>query len=394
MAPNYANIFMSILESKLIASFPRKPLFYRRYIDDMFIIWPHGEFNLKTFMDHVNNFHPHIKFTSEYSHTSIPFLDVAVTINNNRISTSLHSKSTDSHAYLNFHSSHPLGLKKSIIFSQCLRIKRICSDINDYNFHVNNLAGFFLSRGYPLNLIKSQITKAARRSRQDLLSPKIRPTCNRIPLILDFHPSITSLSRTIRNDFTPLQRNESTRLLFDQPPLLASRQPPNLKMILTSSCLSPPKRGNSKCNKPRCMICKLLITDTQIKLPHSSHTIHPPALTCDSSNVIYLLTCFKCNKGTYIGETGAKFRLRFNNHKQSIRKGNTDGFHVAEHFNSPDHNINDIRCALIACNFKSLKERRQSELKLIMKYKTHIFGLNKDLGIISDNTFPHADSAN
>ncbi|XP_033099755.1 uncharacterized protein LOC117103324, partial [Anneissia japonica] len=52
MAPNYANIFMSILESKLIASFPLKPLFYRRYIDDIFIIWPHGEYNLKTFMDH------------------------------------------------------------------------------------------------------------------------------------------------------------------------------------------------------------------------------------------------------------------------------------------------------------------------------------------------------
>ena len=38
VAPTYANIFMGVLEEKLLATAPHKPSLYLRYIDDCFLI--------------------------------------------------------------------------------------------------------------------------------------------------------------------------------------------------------------------------------------------------------------------------------------------------------------------------------------------------------------------
>ena len=40
MAPNYAIIFMHKIESEILDKTPLKPKFFKRFIDDIFIIWP------------------------------------------------------------------------------------------------------------------------------------------------------------------------------------------------------------------------------------------------------------------------------------------------------------------------------------------------------------------
>ena len=65
MAPSYANIFMGILEESMLATAPGglTPLFYGRFIDDVFGIWTHGEDTLLQFFDHANSCHRDIAFT-------------------------------------------------------------------------------------------------------------------------------------------------------------------------------------------------------------------------------------------------------------------------------------------------------------------------------------------
>ena len=55
MAPNYAIIFMHKIETELLQKSTLKPSFFKRFIDDIFLIWPHGEDTLQDFLTMINS---------------------------------------------------------------------------------------------------------------------------------------------------------------------------------------------------------------------------------------------------------------------------------------------------------------------------------------------------
>ena len=78
LAPSFANIFMGDFEDKFIYSYPVKPLIWKRFIDDIFLIWTYGDNKLKDFVTHLNNCHDTIKFTLEQSLSTVNFLDITI----------------------------------------------------------------------------------------------------------------------------------------------------------------------------------------------------------------------------------------------------------------------------------------------------------------------------
>ena len=108
---------------------------------------------------------------------------------------------------------------------------------------------------------------------------------------------------------------------------------------------------------------------------------HPGNYNCDSSNIVYVLVCNKCNYGNYVGETSAKFRLGMNNHKKSIRDS-LNGLPVAIHYNQTDHCINEISCVVLNRSFTT--DRQLYEKKIIQKFKC---GLNREWSFLSSHTF-------
>ena len=80
------------------------------------------------FIEHLNTVHPTIKFTSNISQTEVAFLDLIIYIRGDKLYTRIHTKSTDRHMFLNFHSEHSISLKRSIPYSHFLRLKRIHSE--------------------------------------------------------------------------------------------------------------------------------------------------------------------------------------------------------------------------------------------------------------------------
>ena len=70
-APSYAIIALGDFEEKALQGSDLKPWLWWRYIDDIFMVWEHGEDNLLKFIEYLNNFHPTIKFTYKYSRDSI-----------------------------------------------------------------------------------------------------------------------------------------------------------------------------------------------------------------------------------------------------------------------------------------------------------------------------------
>ena len=146
MAPSYANLFMGNFEQKALAAATHSPLIWWRYIDDIFLLWTHGEEKLNDLITYLNNLHPTIKFTSSFSYNEIPFLDVKVMLLNGRLETELYVKPTDKHQYLLKSSCHPSHTKQSIPFSMASRLRRICSTDEFFNTHGPMHSQVILSR--------------------------------------------------------------------------------------------------------------------------------------------------------------------------------------------------------------------------------------------------------
>ena len=137
-----------------------KPWFWKRFNNE-------SEESLENLLEDRNKFHPNLKFTYEKSKKKIHSLDVVKKIKEVRIITDLYCKPTNGHQYLHYDSCHADHIKRSIKFSQTLRVKKICSEKSDPNVHVEDLKTWFRKRGYPDYLIKEQAEKALRLSPSD-----------------------------------------------------------------------------------------------------------------------------------------------------------------------------------------------------------------------------------
>ena len=97
----------------------RIPTIWKRYVDNTFVIWPHGKDKLDHFLQHINTLHRDITFTVEIKNDhKIAFLDVQIIRNDNTLETLVDHKPTHTNQYLNFRSNHHPRVKLGII--QCL----------------------------------------------------------------------------------------------------------------------------------------------------------------------------------------------------------------------------------------------------------------------------------
>ena len=66
----------------------------------------------------------------------------------------------DGHKYLHYDFCNAEHIKRSIVFSQTLRLKRICSEKNYLDSNVENFKEWFRKRGYPEQLIMNHDARA------------------------------------------------------------------------------------------------------------------------------------------------------------------------------------------------------------------------------------------
>ena len=152
-------IFMNELEWDFLQIQDHQPLLCLRYIDDIFFTWILGEKKLLNFLEKLNKFHPNIKFTHESSKENTSFLDLNVKIPEGQLETDLHIKPTDRQQYLRNFSSHLEHKKRSIVFSQGLRISRTCSYEKDFKKNIMEMKSWFLIRGFPKSLVEEELGK-------------------------------------------------------------------------------------------------------------------------------------------------------------------------------------------------------------------------------------------
>ncbi|OCT61056.1 hypothetical protein XELAEV_18047084mg [Xenopus laevis] len=257
---------------------------------------------------------------------------------------------------------------RCIIYSQALRYNRICSDTSERDQHLETLRKDFIDRGYNPRVIDHNIHRATKVSRSQLLKYKQKRDTDRVPLVTTYNPQLKALRKIARELQGTLEKDNRQHTIFPDPPLLAFRQPPNLRKLLIRSSLSgPTNNGTHPCGRKRCKTCPHILSTDRVQIPGTIEEYYMHGhYTCSSSNVVYAITCTKCpTRGIYIGETGQSLRKRTNHH-------------------SPNHSLGDFQISVIKGNFKTENERKVWEYKLMQIFRSLETGLNLGHGFMAN----------
>ena len=156
---------------------------------------------------------------------------------------------------------------------------------------------------------------------------------------MTYHPLMPNIKDIHLKHNHILESSDTTRSIFNNPPLIATRRTPNLgNLLIKTKPKSTPSKplGTFPCNKPRCLTCNHIQTGTHIKSHSTGHSFPiRHHITCTTKNIIYVITCKICNI-QYTGHTTNTLRTRFNNHKATVRNHHINT-PVGKHFNLPLH---------------------------------------------------------
>ena len=314
------------------------------------MIWPHSSEELNSFLEALNSCHPTIKFTSTISETSVNFLDVTVIKDKNgHLHTDLYTKPTDAHLYLHYTSFHPKHQKRSLPYSQALRLHRICSSTDTFIEATRKMHANFTARGYPSQLVTSAITQALNQDRNSLLIQTPHPTAeiSTIPFIVTYNPRNPRIAKILNKYKRLLQLSEDLKPIQNSKILVVHKSAVNLKQTLVKTNLNPPNidPGSGPCNKP-CNTCHFMKKTTKITSWKTKQTLNIKGnFNCQTKNIVYDISCAKCGV-QYIGQSSNTFNERLRGHLADIRQGNNFK-PVSRHFTSSNHKSDDVTATIV-----------------------------------------------
>ena len=247
-APPYANLFMGRHEETIWEAFT----FWKRFIDDIFMIFIGTNKQLQSMKDIMNTLHPTIKFTFEHITQEISFLDMKIHIGADcKLSTTMYRKPTDCAALLHFHSNHSLKCKESIVFSQALRYNLLIADDSVLQKELDSLTISLLARKYLLEVITCNISKAFLHSHDTLLNrtPKASSSRSVLPVVTPHSSEGRQFSKSVRDHWHIIENDPQLHRIWPNPSINAYHKTESLKEILVHSRQAKPTSLRSAPNE-------------------------------------------------------------------------------------------------------------------------------------------------
>ena len=395
LAPAYANTFMGKLEKAILAGSSHRPIYYRRFIDDIFMLWPHSEEELIRFIQHMNRENKSIQFTYEKSQSEIVFLDVVVykakrcteaapEDSTHILNVRTHIKPTNKQLYVREDSYHPPGTTKGVTIGEAIRYLRTNSQQKQFSKmmlqHKKNLA----KRGYPKTRTTSQLKRvqfptrahtALRETQHMTHKTRDTPIEQQKPtFVTRYCPNAKKAFRIVHRHWTAIDTDVPLlRRFLRATPRLAYRSNPNLanklvraklKGALNSHNANPEGRGETTvtphtnnnnnsntivqlanlrhppvthrncithCGEHRCPLHSRLIHSNTVRSKISRRTFQTHGT--GNCNTPRVVYLIQCKRcgRQYVGQTAQSLRARLAKHLMAIKSRGQAGV-LHEHF--------------------------------------------------------------
>jgi len=172
----FSIIYVHTLE--MLYLFDQKPagiILWKRYIDDILIVYK-GPFQpLKMFLDKYNTMAETIQVNWKYSQTSIDFLDLTLKVDKRYnseqrlLDVRLFRKPGNAYQYIPYDTAHPPHIKKAFPIAELKRICRNCSIEEDFLEEKRIFFQLLRHRGYPPELLDQSFNQVHFSSRLALI---------------------------------------------------------------------------------------------------------------------------------------------------------------------------------------------------------------------------------
>ena len=161
LGPIFANAFLCNREEKWLDDCPIefKPIYYRRYVDDTFLIFKCEDDN-RRFFQYINSRHRNIKFTYEKERNgSLSFLDILITKTSTGLVTGVYRKPTYTGLGLSWFSFCPRIYKINSVKTLLNRAYDICSNYFTFHEEICTLKSYFKNNNYTVDLFENILKK-------------------------------------------------------------------------------------------------------------------------------------------------------------------------------------------------------------------------------------------
>lgn len=392
-APSVAGLYLSVFEQEHIQA-PTNPFcsgikLWRRYIDDVIMIWEDTQEVLMEFLTWINTRDDCLKFTCTADSKHLDFLDVTIFANHGTLQTKTFYKPTARNSMLSYKSFHPRPLRDNLPYGQFLRLRRNCSILEDYKKQAKELEGRLQERDYPIKTIRKCQKRARNQPRESLLetTPRAEPQ-DLLTCVTTYSTSTNTVKKIINKNWKILTSNT----LKWPKPRFANKRTKNIKDILVHTRPAPTARtdtltsawnlapitGHYPCGS--CSVCGLTkVTKSLQLLPNLNWELRSHT-NCNTTHVVYMIVC-PCGL-KYIGMTCRKIKQRIIEHKSNItcKKVTTK---MSKHFIDTGHHSEDINWVIL----ETLRSRNgdverilyEKEQRWVHRLKTDREGLNDNI---------------
>ncbi|XP_067130232.1 uncharacterized protein [Centruroides vittatus] len=152
-------LVVSKVEEKVLRGFERDIVFYKRYVDDVFIIWKNNRV-IASFVDRINENEEGLNLKLEQKSSRIVhFLDINVIFSKGHISTGVFIKPTHSPLYIPASSNDPYKYKLAAFRALVRRAFLYCENVIDRDTEIERIIQIAGTLGYRRKVIEGIIRK-------------------------------------------------------------------------------------------------------------------------------------------------------------------------------------------------------------------------------------------
>ncbi|XP_056409510.1 uncharacterized protein LOC130329910 [Hyla sarda] len=357
---------MSKFEEAFVHSFALSEyvLKWTRYVNDVFLLWAGSVEQLGEDVQLLNSCHLLIEFTMEVHHQQIHYLDVEIFKNGTKLESTLFKKQADRNNVLLRQSQHAPQTFNGIPRGQFIRVRRICSNDEEYVKNKEMLIQKFVKRGYEEKVIRKvgeevqKIPRVNLRQRMDKNKKGNEDKNFSFMSTYDCHAQL--IKKTVNKYWGLLRADSKYGNIFEKLPRFIYKKGKSLANNLVRADMKEKRKTKQSflCTKKKGTFPSIIKTDA---ICHSLKGTKIPikgCYSCNSKHVIYMLKCL-CGH-VYVGQTMRNVKYRINEHRSAIRnvKSKEDQSQVeigsklgetgvAKHFHEYGHKVSELRWLVI-----------------------------------------------